>query len=198
MICRTEDRSIDFPVFKLSNKRPCLTHCVCESKIPLLFYHWMHDRWWERILKGNAVCRMMYMQVNILLRKFSFCSDEVKVSLFEAYCTHLYTAHLWCNYRASSLQKLQVAYNDAMRILLRRPRWHGASEICVSAREITLKALLRNIMYRFICRLKIIYKWDYRGFIKYRVSTTRISQSCGDTVIAVFCNSYFCDRCYGL
>ncbi len=91
-------------------------------------------------------CRMMYMQVNILLRKFSFCSDEVKVSLFKAYRTPLYAAHLWCNYRASSLQKLQVAYNDAMRILLRRPRWHGACEICVSAREITLKALLRNII----------------------------------------------------
>ncbi len=98
-------------------------------------------------------CRMMYMQVNILLRKFSFCSDEVKVSLFKAYRTPLYAAHLWCNYRASSLQKLQVAYNDAMRILLRRPRWHGACEICVSVREITLKALLRNLMYRFICRL---------------------------------------------
>ncbi len=50
--------------------------------------------------------RMMYMQANILLRKFSFCSDEVKVTLFKEYCTPLYTAHLWCNYRASSLQKL--------------------------------------------------------------------------------------------
>ncbi len=44
---------------------------------------------------------VLYMQANILLSKFSFCSDEVKVSLFKAYCTTLYTAHLWCNYRAS-------------------------------------------------------------------------------------------------
>ncbi len=28
------------------------------------------------------------------------------------------------------------------------------------------------------------------------VSTTRFSQSCGDTGIAVFCNSYVCDRCF--
>ncbi len=89
--------------------------------------------------------RMIYMQANILLRKFSFCSDEVKVSLFKAHCTTLYTAHLWCNYRASSLQKLQVAYNDAMRILLRIPRWHSASEMFVSLRVITFKALLRNL-----------------------------------------------------
>ncbi len=51
------------------------------------------------------------------------------------------------------LQKLQVAYNDAMRILLRRPRWHSASEMFVNVRVITFKALLRNLMYRFICRL---------------------------------------------
>jgi len=38
--------------------------------------------------------------------------------LFKAYCTTIYTAHLWSSYKKSSMQKLQVAYNDAMRILL--------------------------------------------------------------------------------
>ncbi len=51
--------------------------------------------------------------------------------------------------------KLQVAYNDAMIILLRIPRWHSAREMCVSTRVITFKALLRNLMHRFICRLNI-------------------------------------------
>ncbi len=75
----------------------------------------------------------------------------------------------------SSLQKLQVAYNDAMRILPRRPRWHSASEMFVSARVITFKTLLRNRMYRFIYRLlKMILL-----FIKYRGKYC-ISQSCGD------------------
>ncbi len=62
--------------------------------------------------------RMMYMQTNMLLCKFSFCSDEVKVSLLKHIVQHFIL--LICgvtNYRASSLQKLQVAYNDAMRNL---------------------------------------------------------------------------------
>ncbi len=36
MICRTkEDKSVHFPVFKLSKK----SHCVCKSKIPWTYYH---------------------------------------------------------------------------------------------------------------------------------------------------------------
>ena len=51
----------------------------------------------------------MYAQANILSRKFSMCTDGVKLSLFRAYCTPLYTAHLWSNYKKASLQKLHVA-----------------------------------------------------------------------------------------
>lgn len=54
-------------------------------------------------------------------------------SLFKAYCTPLYTTHLWLNCRIASLQRLQVAYNDAMSILLKRPRFHSTSEMCVVA-----------------------------------------------------------------
>jgi hypothetical protein len=114
MTCRTkEDKSIHFPVFKLSNKS-----LTVYEKIKYLGHITEHMTDDEDIERQR---RLMYMRANILLRKFSFCSDEVKVSVFKTYCTAFYTAHLWCNYRTSSLQKLQVAYNDAMRILLRRP-----------------------------------------------------------------------------
>lgn len=85
------------------------------------------------------------MQAKIFLCKLSFCSDEVKVSLFRAYCTPLNTAHLRSNYRTASLLRLQVAYNNAVRIVLRRPRWHNASEMFVSAGVNTFQAVLRNL-----------------------------------------------------
>ncbi len=162
MICRTkEDKSINFPVFKLSKKS--LTVCAKVIYLGHIIT--------ERMTDDEDIERQRRMQANILLRKFSFCSDEVKVSLFKAYCTTLYTAHLWCNYRASSLQKLQVAYNDAMRILLRRPRWRSASEMFVSVRVITCKALLRNLMHRFICRLNASKNEMIVGLSDIRVST---------------------------
>lgn len=96
----------------------------------------------------------LYAQANILMRKFHKCSSDVKVSLFKAFCTPLYTAHLWSNYKASSMHKLSVAYNDAIRLLMRVPRWHSASQLCVNLGVPTCQALLRNLMFKFICRLE--------------------------------------------
>ncbi len=95
------------------------------------------------------------------------------MSLFKAYCTTLYTVNLLCNYKASSLQKLQVAYNNATRILLRIARWHSASEMFVSVRAITFKALLPNLLHRFICRLNASKNEMIVGLSNIRVSTTR-------------------------
>ncbi len=82
MICRIkEDKSIHFSIYKLSNKS--LTGC---AKVKYLG-HFITERMTDDE-DNERQRRMMYMQANILLRKFSFCSDEVKVSLFKAYCTY--------------------------------------------------------------------------------------------------------------
>ncbi len=57
----------------------------------------------------------------MLLHKFSMCPVNVKCSLFRAFYTPMYAAHLWCSYRESSMQRLIVAYNDAMRLWLQVP-----------------------------------------------------------------------------
>ena len=49
--------------------------------------------------------RMLYVQANVLVRKFHYCSVEVKVNLFRAYRTPMYTAP-----KKESLRKLQVAW----------------------------------------------------------------------------------------
>ena len=90
-----------------------------------------------------------------LIRKFSVCSVDVKCALYRAYVTPLYTAHLWSSYRVKSMQRLKVAYNDAMRLLLRVPRWHSASQLFVSSNIPTCQALLRKLMFNFICRLDL-------------------------------------------
>ena len=100
-------------------------------------------------------CCKIYAQVNTLIRKFSMCSVEVKCALYRAYITPLYTAHLWSSYRVKSIQRLKVAYNDALRLLLRVPRWHSASQLFVSSNILTCPALLRKLMYNFMCRLDL-------------------------------------------
>ncbi len=46
-----------------------------------------------------------------------------------------------------------MAYNDALRIVLKIPRRSSASEMFVSNNVPTFNAVLINCMYRFMCRL---------------------------------------------
>ena len=98
--------------------------------------------------------RMLYAQANMLSRKFYWCSTDGKINLFKTYCTPLYTVCLWVYYKAS-LCKLVVAYNDCLRVVLRKPRWTSASDLFCQSRISSFEALLRNLMYKFICRLNL-------------------------------------------
>ncbi len=99
-------------------------------------------------------CCKLYIKANTLARKFQSCSVAVKVALFKAYCTPLCTAHLWTNYKKASMQRLQVAYNDA------------------------LQAVLRNLMYRFICQLDASKNEIILSVTNIRYSTVRYQSRC--------------------
>ncbi len=77
----------------------------------------------------NRQCCKLYAQGNMLIRKFDMCTADVKVELFKTFCTPLFTAQTWWNYRLYSIRKLNVAYNDIMRLLLHLPRYHSASQL---------------------------------------------------------------------
>ena len=98
-------------------------------------------------------CRKLYAQGNTLVRKFHMCSRNVKVILFRAYCTPLYTAHLWYKYKKASLTRLTVAYNDVMRMLLRIPRNSSASRMFADVKTPACQAVIRNLVYKFMVRI---------------------------------------------
>ena len=59
----------------------------------------------------NRQRRTLFVQGNIILRKFNMCSLRVKRTLFRTYCSPMYTAQLW-NYKKSTITKLQIAYHN--------------------------------------------------------------------------------------
>ena len=146
MIIRSrEDKRSPFPAFYLAGT--ALSEC---SEIKYLGHIIAND-----LSDDGDIYRQrqkLYVQANMLCRKFSMCSEPVKISLFKAYCTPLYTAHLWCHYKQGSFRKIMVAYNDCMRLLLRIPRRSSASQMFVNAGVPTCAAVLRNLMYKFMCR----------------------------------------------
>ena len=171
MIVRSkEDRKLVFPDLFLSGT----ALKVCDD-VKYLGHHFVNDLSDDKDI--NRQCRKMYGQANMLARKFNMCSTAVKVALFRAFCTPLYTAHLWRVYRKSNMKKLTVAYNDGMRMLLRIPRWSSASQMFVNVGVPTCHALIRNLMYRFMCRLTASENSIIQALVKPGLSSVRFSST---------------------
>ena len=79
------------------------------------------------------------------------CSMDVKVKLFNTYCSPMNTAQLWWNHTAYSFQRLNVCYNNIL--LLRRPRYYSACGLFAECGIPNGKGVIRNLIYKFITRL---------------------------------------------
>ena len=107
----------------------------------------------------NRACRQLYAQGNSLIRKFHMCTDEVKIKLFVTYCSQFYCAQLWLfSIHDKCYKKLNVAYNNVFRFLLRLPRDAqgrpcSASGMFVNRRVKSFQEIIRNVIYKFRCRL---------------------------------------------
>ena len=83
------------------------------------------------------------------------CSIAVKNTLFRTFCTPMYTCHLWWNYTAQSFHKLKVAFNNAFSMMHNLPTYCSASEMFTVNRVADCKAVVRNLVHRFMMRLTI-------------------------------------------
>ncbi len=101
----------------------------------------------------NRQCCKLYVQGNTLIRKFHMCTANVKVELFRTFCTPLYTAQIWWNYRLYSIRILNVAYNNIMKLLLCLPTYHSASQLFANIGVPAFQAVLRNLVFKFNTRI---------------------------------------------
>jgi len=99
-------------------------------------------------------CRVLYAQGNILLRKFFMCTLEVKLKMFKTYCTPLYTAHLWVNYRKIAINKFYIAYHNIFKLFLNFSKYESTSLLCSVFDVPCCAAVVRKFVYRFCNRLE--------------------------------------------
>ena len=99
--------------------------------------------------------RSLYVNANMLTRKFNFCSSHVKILLFKMYCTSLYCSSLWCNYTKGMINRIRVAYNNSLRLLLGLPRCSSASQMFSECAILNFDCNLRkhrgNLLNRLSC-----------------------------------------------
>lgn len=113
--------------------------------------------------------RALTVRANMLVRRFSRCSSEVKITLFKAYCQSFYTSSLWTTYTQKALNTLRVQYNNAFRMLLGLPRFCSASGMFAEARTDGFAACMRKKVASMMSRLHgttntilntVADKWD--------------------------------------
>ena len=96
----------------------------------------------------------LYAQGNSLIRKFFMCTMGTKIMLFTSYCSSMYAVQLWANYTASSIKKLHTAYHNIFKTLIGVSRREHTSPIFVNLRLRTCQAVIRNLVDKFMNRLK--------------------------------------------
>ena len=97
--------------------------------------------------------RAIYARGNSLVRRFSACSEEVKISLFRSYMTPIYCCHLWASYSQRQLNSVRTAYNCIFRKLFNINRFESARRNLVQRCLPSLDEIVRkntcSIFFRF-------------------------------------------------
>ena len=98
--------------------------------------------------------KKIFIQGNSLIRKFYMCTIDVKLTLFNSFCSPLYTAHLWSKYSNSTIMTLYRAYHNTLKILLGVSKREYTSPICAYLNVKSCPAVVRNLIFRFMERLR--------------------------------------------
>ena len=98
--------------------------------------------------------RKFYANINILSRKFSKCSPDVKCTLLTAFCSNMYCSILRYNCTVTAMKRLRIAYNNSHRRLLGIPKHNSASKMFVQLNIKSFGELMRNNIYSFMNRLQ--------------------------------------------
>ena len=63
--------------------------------------------------------RSLYARGNLIIRNFKHCSYDVKIQLFNTFCSNMYCGHLCCSYFNYSYSKIRVAFKQIYRCLMK-------------------------------------------------------------------------------
>ena len=145
--------NLKLPLFKMNNEVISVTstytylgHIICNTLSDDL-----------DILKQR---RKLFAQGNSIMRKFFMCTVEVKLTLFQSYCSSMYLAQLWTKYNQSSINKLYTAYHNILKLFLGVSKREHTRPICAYLNVKYCPALIRHYIYKFMCRL-LISKNDF-------------------------------------
>jgi len=98
--------------------------------------------------------RQMYARGNMLLRNFRMCTLPVKLELFRVFCSNIYCAHLWWNFKKCSMNRLSTSYHNILKLFIGISKFESTSLTCTVFNMPSYAAMLRKMCYNFGERLR--------------------------------------------
>ena len=92
---------------------------------------------------------LLYARANVLIRKFSKCSRDIKLCLFRAYCTNFYGIALWKQYSASVIKRLEAAYVKCIKMFFGYDRLHSVTDMFCELKLPVFGTIFHNAKYNF-------------------------------------------------
>ncbi|KAJ0170988.1 hypothetical protein K1T71_013760 [Dendrolimus kikuchii] len=153
-------KKTEYMVFKAGAKCPLFVPPLLLNGTPInrvkefkYLGHWVTEVQDDNV-DMDRERRALSVRANMLARRFARCTETVKITLFKAYCTSLYSASLWFKYTQRAYNALRVQYNNSLRVLLRRPRFCSASAMFAEAHIDGFDALWRKKTASLLGRLR--------------------------------------------
>ena len=98
--------------------------------------------------------------------------SPVKLKLFNAYCSPLYTPHLWWNYKKMSVSKLQITFHNILKRNIGLSKYDSTSATCA----FTCNASYPDIFITVIVTLHTPYIHDHVRFFILQVPNLGITE----------------------
>lgn len=157
---RYNTKKSEFMVFRVNGKKPLVVPPVKLLGVPLnrvSQFKYLGHIVNEDLSDNNDIereRRALAVRCNMLARRFARCTNDVKITLFKAYCQSFYTCSLWCSYTQKTYNSLRVQYNNAFRMLMGLPRFCSASSMFAEAGVDDFYSIIRKRTASMLCRLR--------------------------------------------
>jgi len=117
----------------------------------------------------NREIKSLFARANVLIRRFSSCSRQVKLRLFKSYCLCFYDVALWENFHVSALNKLSSAYSKCLKLFFGFPKYGSVTDMLLQLGMPSFSTLIHNARVSFNERLYCL-----SGAILHAVHLTRL------------------------
>ena len=98
---------------------------------------------------------LLYARANVLIRKFSKCSRDVKLCLFRTYCSNFYGAALWTQYNVTVLKRFEAAYVKCVKMFFGYDRLYSVTTMFCELGLPVFSTILHNAKCIFVAGIPV-------------------------------------------